>query len=86
MSESGATPLASPLNKRGQVLPKRSRIGATGIGETGTEERRVSSDRRQEVEDLYKQAQKFLLHELTEDKLSRLRELVRRKGTKPNVA
>jgi hypothetical protein len=65
----------------------------------------MSSDRRQEVEGLYKQAQKFLLHELTEDerlfvaelgwddhanlpedKLVRLKDLVKRKGSKPNVA
>jgi hypothetical protein len=65
---------------------------------TGTEESRMSNDRKSEVEALYKQAQKILLHEMTEDerlfvaqlgwddhatlpedRLSRLRELVRTK-------
>jgi hypothetical protein len=65
----------------------------------------MAPDRRSEVEALYKQAQKILLHEMTEDeqlfvaelgwddhatlpeaKLSRLRELVRRKGNKPSAA
>jgi len=61
----------------------------------------VSIDRYSEVKALYKQAQKILLHEMTEDeqlfvaelgwddlatlsekKLSRLRELIRKKGHK----
>ena len=65
----------------------------------------MAPDRQSEVDDLYKQAQSILLHELTEEeqsfvndlgwdnhatlpeaKLSRLRELVRRKGPKPNAA
>jgi hypothetical protein len=65
----------------------------------------MAPDRQSEVDDLYKQAQNILLHELTEEeqsfvndlgwdnhailpeaKLSRLRELVRRKGPKPNAA
>jgi len=59
----------------------------------------MALDRQQEVDDLYKQAQKILLHELTEDerslvtqlafdshqtlaedKLARLKGLVKRKG------
>jgi hypothetical protein len=69
------------------------------------EDGRLATDRKSEVEALYKQAQKILLHEMTEDerlfvtqlgwddratlpedKLSRLRELVRRKGSKPRMA
>ncbi len=65
----------------------------------------MAPDPRSEVEALYKQAQKILLHEMTEeerlfvaelgwvdhatlppDKVSRLRELVRRKGNKPSAA
>lgn len=67
----------------------------------GTKERPVAPDRQSEVKALYKQAQKILLHEMTEEeqsfvaelgwddlatlpeeKLSRLRELVRMKGHK----
>lgn len=62
-------------------------------------------DRESEVEALYKQAQKILLHEMTEveqafanelgwenratlpaERLFRLRELVRRKGSEPSAA
>lgn len=65
----------------------------------------MATDRQSEVEALYKQAQKILLHEMTEDerlfvaelgwddhatlppdKVSRLRELVKRKGNKPSAA
>ena len=65
----------------------------------------MSADRKSEVEALHKQAQKILLHEMTEDerlfvaqlgwdnhatlpeeKLARLRELVRTKGSKTRVA
>jgi len=65
----------------------------------------MALDRQSEVEALYEQAQKILLHEmteieqafvnelgwdnratLTEDKLSRLKELVRRKCNKPSAA
>lgn len=64
----------------------------------------MAGDRKNEVDDLYKQAQNILLHEMTEDeqvfvnelgwenhaalpeaKLSRLRELVRRKCPKPSA-
>jgi hypothetical protein len=65
---------------------------------TGMEDGRMAPDRQAEVEALYKEAQKILLHEMTEDerlfvaelgwddhatlpeeKLARLRELVRTK-------
>jgi hypothetical protein len=65
----------------------------------------MALERKSEFDDLYKQAQNILLHEMTEDerrfvaelafdnhaalppdKLSRLRELVRKKGNKPGSA
>ncbi len=63
----------------------------------------MAPDQQREADDLYKQAQNILLHEMTEseqafvnelgwdnratlpaDKLSRLKELVRKKGNKPS--
>jgi hypothetical protein len=65
----------------------------------------MAPDQQREVDDLYRKAQKILLHEMTEDeqslvaqlaienhatlsedKLSRLRELVRKKGGKQSAA
>jgi hypothetical protein len=65
----------------------------------------MTTDQKSEVEALCKQAQKILLHEMTEDerlfvtqlgwddhatlpeeKLARLRELVRKKANKPSAA
>jgi hypothetical protein len=65
----------------------------------------MEPDRQREVDALYKQAQKILLHELTEDehqlvsslafenhatlpdaKLSRLKELIKKKGTRQSAS
>ena len=64
----------------------------------------MAPDQQREVDDLYKQVQNILLHEMTQDeqrfvnelgwdnratlpeeKLSQLRELVRKKGNKPSA-
>jgi hypothetical protein len=65
----------------------------------------MAMDRKSEFDNLYKQAQNILLHEMTqeeqsfvaelawenhaamsEDRLSRLRQLVKNKGNRPSVA